>query len=75
MESYQEVVACPNCKARLTVCGQREAAAGQFTAFGVKCPACRAEVALAIPGSIDPAKACLICYEPPPDGQPGGAAR
>ena len=61
----QEVAACPNCDARLTVCGQRESAAGQITAYEVSCPVCWAAVPFAIPGFIDPAKACLICYERP----------
>ena len=63
MELYEVVEACPNCATRLTVCGQREPVAGQVTAHAVRCPVCWTEVSFAIPGRIDQATACLICYE------------
>jgi len=66
MELFQEVATCPKCETRLTVCGQRLSPAGQVTAYTVGCPVCWTEVSFAIPGLIDPVKACLICYERPP---------
>jgi hypothetical protein len=70
MEFYQEVVACLNCGTRLTVCGQREPATGELTAYDVSCPVCSTEVPFETPGLIDPGKACLICYERPMKAQP-----
>jgi len=65
MEMYQEITACLNCGTRLTVCGQREADAQRVTSYEVCCPVCWTAVAFAIPGVLDPGKACLICYERP----------
>jgi hypothetical protein len=65
MELYNEITACPNCETRLTVCGQRESAAGQVTPYDVSCPVCWTQVSFAIPGLVDQATACLICYERP----------
>ena len=68
MELFQEVATCANCETRLTVCGQRLSPTGQVTAYSVGCPVCWTEVSFAIPGIIDPVKACLICYERPKAG-------
>jgi hypothetical protein len=65
MELFQEVATCPKCETRLTVCGQRLSPAGEVTAYDVGCPVCWTEVSFVIPGTIDPIKACLICYERP----------
>ena len=66
MELYQEVATCLTCGTRLTVCGKRQPRAGQVTAYEVSCPVCWTAVPFAIPGQIDPANVCLICYERPP---------
>ena len=65
MELYQEVAPCLNCGTRLTVCGQREPGSKRVTNYEVICPVCWSSVAFAIPGLLDPTKACLICYERP----------
>ena len=75
MELYNEVAACPNCETRLTVCGQRESAAGHVTPFDVSCPVCWTQVPFAIPGLADQATACLICYERPLMAQSEGPTR
>jgi len=65
MDLYQEVAPCLGCGTRLTVCGQRESRPERVTSYEVICPVCWSEVAFAIPGVVDPANACLICYERP----------
>jgi hypothetical protein len=65
MELYQEIEPCPSCGTRLTVCGQRDAACDRVGSYEVVCPVCWAGVTFAIRGLVDPAQACLICYERP----------
>jgi hypothetical protein len=69
MELYQEVTPCPVCGTRLTLSGEREPGSDRITSYAVNCPVCWTAVVFALRGMIDPAKACLVCYERPLTGR------